>query len=336
MPIPVPRKVAELAKSVIVVEEGDPVVEFQLRAMGVATKGKLDGYFPKYGELDIGKVAAGLAKALDLPYDPPQPPKPPVEPAPRPPALCPGCPHMGTFYILRLATAGLNPLWSGDIGCYSLGINMGQQDLITHMGSSVGLGAGISIAGRHFVVATVGDSTFYHAVLPQLVDVATRQVPILIVVMDNAYTAMTGGQPSPSRSVPVEKITEALGLPTFVIDPVDIKRSVETVKKAVEVVKAGKPAVVVSRRPCTLMAARKARRAGVQWPRYRVDPDRCTGCGMCYNLLKCSAISKRPDKKAYVDPALCVGCGMCAEVCPFGAFVPEGRRDQWLELWQQA
>jgi indolepyruvate ferredoxin oxidoreductase alpha subunit len=57
---------------------------------------------------------------------------------------------------------------------------------------------------------------------------------------------------------------------------------------------------------------------------------------MCYNLLKCSVISKRPDKKAYVDPALCVGCGMCAEVCPFGAFVPEGRRDQWLELWQQA
>ncbi len=134
----------------------------------------------------------------------------------------------------------------------------------------------------------------------------------------------------------MEKITEALGLPTFVIDPVDIKRYVETVKKAVEVVEAGKPAVVVSRRPCTLMAARRARRAGVQWPRYRVDPDRFTGCGMCYNLLKCSAISKRPDKKACVDPALCVGCGMCAEVCPFGAFVPEGRRDHWLELWQQA
>ncbi len=336
IPVPAPRKVAELAKSVIVVEEGDPVVEFQLRAMGVATKGKLDGYFPKYGELDIGKVTAGLAKALDLPYDPPRPPKPPMEPAPRPPALCPGCPHMGTFYILRLATAGLNPVWSGDIGCYSLGINMGQQDLITHMGSSVGLGAGVAVAGRQFVVATVGDSTFYHAVLPQLVDVSTRSIPILIVVMDNAYTAMTGGQPSPSRAVPVEKITEALGLPTFVIDPVDIKRSVEVVKKAMEVIKAGKPAVVVSRRPCTLVAARKARRAGVQWPRYRVDPDKCTGCGICYNLLRCSAISKRPDKKAYVDPALCVGCGMCAEVCPFGAFVPEGRRDQWLELWQQA
>jgi indolepyruvate ferredoxin oxidoreductase alpha subunit len=78
--------------------------------MGVATKGKLDGFFPKYGELDVGKVAAGLAKALDIPHAPPQPVKAPLEPAPRPPALCPGCPHMGTFYILRVATSGLNPV----------------------------------------------------------------------------------------------------------------------------------------------------------------------------------------------------------------------------------
>jgi indolepyruvate ferredoxin oxidoreductase alpha subunit len=117
------------------------------------------------------------------------------------------------------------------------------------------------------------------------------------VVMGNAYTAMTGGQPSPSKAVPVEKITEALGLPTFVIDPVDIKSPIDGVKKAVEVVKTGKPAVVVSRRPCTLIATRKARRAGLQLPKCRVDPDRCTGCGLCYNLLRCSAISKRPDKK---------------------------------------
>jgi indolepyruvate ferredoxin oxidoreductase alpha subunit len=125
---------------------------------------------------------------------------------------------MGTFYILRVATSGLNLVWSGDIGCYSLGINMGQQDLLTHMGSSVGLGSGIAVAGRQFVVATVGDSTFYHAVLPQLIDVATRPIPILVVVMDDAYTAMTGGQPSSSKAVTVEEITEASGLPTFVID----------------------------------------------------------------------------------------------------------------------
>jgi indolepyruvate ferredoxin oxidoreductase alpha subunit len=98
-------------------------------------------------------VAAGFAKVLDIPYAPPQPVKAPLEPAPRPSVLCPGCPHIGTFYILRVATGGLNPMWSGDIGCYSLGINMGQQDLLTHMRSSVGLGSGIAVAGGQFVVA---------------------------------------------------------------------------------------------------------------------------------------------------------------------------------------
>ena len=337
MPVPIPAKLSEYAgREAVVVEEGDPVVELQLRALGLKTRGKLDGLFPKYGELDAAKVAAGIAKAFNIPYDPPRPPKPPMEPPPRPPVLCPGCPHQGTFYILKMATAGLSPVWSGDIGCYSLSLNTGQQDIITHMGSSVGLGYGVAASGRQFVVATVGDSTFYHASLPQLVDLAVRPQPMLIVVMDNGYTAMTGGQPSPAKKVPAEKITEALGIPTFVIDPARVKQSVEVVKKAVEVVKSGKPAVVVSRRPCALVAVRKARRAGLQTPRYRVDEEKCVKCGLCYNVLRCSAISKRPDGKAYVDPSLCVGCGMCAEVCPTNAFKAEGNREAWLAAWSQA
>jgi len=154
--------------------------------------------------------------------------------------------------------------------------------------------------------------------------------------MDNAYTAMTGGQPSPSRILPVEKITEAFGIPAFVVDPVYVKASIEAVKKAAEVVKSGRPAVVVSGRPCTLMAVRKARRNGVKLPRYFVDVDRCVSCGICYNVLKCRAISKAPGGKAYIDPALCVGCGVCAEVCPVGAIKREGDRSKWLEVWRQA
>ncbi|ABP51399.1 MULTISPECIES: indolepyruvate ferredoxin oxidoreductase subunit alpha [Pyrobaculum] len=337
MPVPIPPKIRELVKgTVVVVEEGDPIVETQLRALRLETKGKIDGYFPKYGELNTRKVAEGIAKALDIPYNPPQPPKSPIEAPPRPPVLCPGCPHMGTFYILRLATAGLNPVWSGDIGCYSLGINTGQQDLITHMGSSVGLGMGVAVASKQFVVATVGDSTFYHAVLPQLIDLATKKVPLLVVVMDNAYTAMTGGQPSPSRLIPPEKIAETFGIPAFVIDPADIKTSIEVTKRAVEIVKSGRPVLVVSKRPCVLVATRKARKAGVAIPKYKVEPEKCIGCGICYNLLKCSAIQARPDRKAYIDPALCVGCGMCAEVCPVDAIKGDGARVKWLEVWQQA
>ncbi|ACB39791.1 indolepyruvate ferredoxin oxidoreductase subunit alpha [Pyrobaculum neutrophilum] len=335
MSVPVPPKVADLVgQSAVVVEEGDPVVEMQLRALGVRTAGKLDGFFPRYGELDVGRVAAGLAKALGIAYKPPTPPRPPMEPPPRPPALCPGCPHMGTFYVLKIATAGLNPVWSGDIGCYSLGVNMEQQDVITHMGSSLGLGLGIAVASRRFVVATVGDSTFFHSSLPQLVNLISSSVPILVVVMDNSYTAMTGGQPSPSRVTPVEKLTEALGIPTFVIDPARIKESVEAVKRAVEVVKQGRPAVVVSKRPCTLVALRRARAAGVEVPKYWVDVDKCVGCSLCYGLLRCSAIAPRGDRKAYIDPALCTGCGMCAEVCPTGAI--KGERERWLEIWRQA
>ncbi|MFN3804023.1 MAG: thiamine pyrophosphate-dependent enzyme [Pyrobaculum sp.] len=329
--VPVPRGALEhIGRKAVVVEEGDPVVELQLRALGVSTRGKLDGYFPKVGELDVGKAAEGLAKALDIPYQKTPPPKPPLAPPPRPPVLCPGCPHMGTFYILKIATAGLKPVWAGDIGCYSLGIHTGQQDLVTHMGSSVGLGMGLALSG-HFVVATVGDSTFFHTVLPQLVDVVSRSIPLLIVVMDNKYTAMTGGQPSPSQNLAIEKITEAFGIPTFVIDPAYLKKSVEVVKKAVEIVKNGKPAAVVSKRPCVLAAVRKARRVGVKTPTYHVKTELCTNCGICYNQLRCSAISRR--EKAHIDPTLCVGCGMCAEICPTSAI--EGRRETWLEIWQQ-
>jgi len=183
MSVPLLRRISEVVKGeAIVVEEGDPVVETQLRTLGISTRGKLDGYFPRYGELTTGKVAAGIAKALGLPYSPPAVYKSPMAPPPGPPSLCPGCPHMATFYVLKIATAGLNPVWSGDIGCYSLGLNTGQQDIITQMGSSVGLGHGVAATAKRFVVATVGNSTFYHAVLPQLVDVAAKSVPMLVVV----------------------------------------------------------------------------------------------------------------------------------------------------------
>ncbi|KUO87476.1 MAG: indolepyruvate ferredoxin oxidoreductase subunit alpha [Thermoproteus sp. JCHS_4] len=340
MPVPLPRKLADVgAGEVLVVEEGDPVVEIQLRAMGVKTRGKMDGFFPRAGELTLRSVVEGISKALGLGVRLPDPPAPPIQPPPRPPYLCPGCPHMGTFYALKIATAGQKVVWSGDIGCYTLGINTGQQDLATHMGSSLGLGMGIALADREkLVVATVGDSTFYHAALPQLVDLKTKKVPLVLVVMDNGYTAMTGGQPSPSRAVPAERLAEAVGLRHYVIDPADLKSSVEVAKAAVAVAKSGEPVVVVSRRPCTLEALRYARRSGLKPPRYYVAADRCRSCGICYNVLKCYAIAKLPDGKAWIDPSLCNGCSMCAQVCPYDAIKPAepDKVGKWLELWSQA
>lgn len=340
MPVPLPRKLLDLVQdSAIVVEEGDPVVETQLRVLGLRTRGKIDGFFPRSGELSLRSTIEGLSKALDLGVKLSDPPKPPIQPPPRPPYLCPGCPHMGTFYAFKLASAGHKVVWSGDIGCYTLGLNTGQQDLATHMGSSVGLGMGITIADREkLVVATIGDSTFYHAALPQLVDLKTKRIPMVVVVMDNEYTAMTGGQPSPSRSIPAERLAEAVGVKHYVIDPVDLKRSVEVAKSAIAAAKSGEPVVVVSRRPCTLEALRAARRAGFKPPKYYVISDRCKACGICYNVLKCYAITKLPDGKAWIDPSLCNGCSMCAQVCPYDAIKPTEpeKVGKWLELWSQA
>ncbi|CCC81369.1 indolepyruvate ferredoxin oxidoreductase, alpha subunit [Thermoproteus tenax Kra 1] len=341
MSVPISKRILDMVPQgeAVVVEEGDPVLEIQLRSLGLRTKGKLDGFFPRHGELTLRSVIEGISKAFNLGVKLPSAPRPPLEPPSRPAYLCPGCPHMGTFYALRIAAAGAKIVWSGDIGCYSLGVNLGEQDVLTHMGSSLGLGMGIAQADREkLVVATIGDSTFYHAALPQLVDLKTKRVPLLLVVMDNEYTAMTGGQPSPSRDAPAEIFAQALGIKYFVVDPADVKTSVEKIREAVSLAKSGEPAVVVSRRPCILEALRVARRAGFSPPRYVVDADKCKSCGICYNLLKCYAISKQPDGKAWIDPSLCNGCSMCAQVCPYNAIKPQepGKVNRWLELWSQA
>ncbi|MEL9991676.1 MAG: indolepyruvate ferredoxin oxidoreductase subunit alpha [Thermoproteus sp.] len=340
MSVPLSKKVVDVVTDeVVVVEEGDPVVETQLRVMGIKTKGKIDGFFPQSGELSLRAVVEGLSKALGLGVKLADPAKPTLQPPPRPPYLCPGCPHMGTFYALKLAGAGQKVVWSGDIGCYTLGINTGQQDLATHMGSSIGLGMGIALSDREkLVVATIGDSTFYHAALPQLIDLKTKKIPLVLVVMDNEYTAMTGGQPSPSRAVPAERLMEAIGIKHYVIDPVDVKRSVEVAKRAIAEAKSGEPVALISRRPCVLEALRAARRSGFKPPKYYVVSDRCRSCGICYNLLKCYAITKLPDGKAWIDPSLCNGCSMCAQVCPYDAIKPAepDKVSKWLELWSQA
>ncbi len=340
MSVPLPRKILDLIRGdAVVVEEGDPVVETQLRILGVRTRGKLDGFFPRMGELSLRSVIEGVSKALNLGVKLPEPPRPPLQPPPRPPYFCPGCPHMGTFYALKLAAAGHNVVWSGDIGCYTLGINTGQQDLATHMGSSVGLGMGIAVADKEkLVIATIGDSTFYHAALPQLVDLKTKRIPMVVVIMDNEYTAMTGGQPSPSKLIPAEKLAEAVGLKHYAMDPADLKKSIEVAKKAIADAKSGEPVVVVSRRPCILEAYRTARRSGVRPPKYYVVADKCKACGICYNVLRCYAITRLPDGKAWIDPSLCNGCSMCAQVCPYDAIKTEDpeRARKWLELWSRA
>jgi len=276
-----------------------------------------------------------------------------IELPPRPPILCPGCPYRPLFYVLRKiankmkAEKGYEPIFTGDIGCYTLGLNPPYrvQDTCIEMGGSIGLANGLAKVVNIPIIAIIGDSTFFHAGLPPLLNAVYNESPFLTIVLDNKTTAMTGHQPHPgtgvradgklTRRIFIEDVVKGLGIEYIkVIDPFRLKEAENELIKALEYVMSHKkPAVVVSRRNCALIAIASARRANFEIPRYVVDPSKCKACGICYKVFACPAIMPSEDGKAKIDLALCTGCGVCVEICPFNAIQPYKELD--LEKWEQ-
>ncbi len=362
-PFPIPDTMLEPlkdAEKVLIVEELEPVVEMQVksRAYELGLKADIHGkdLVPLIGELRLDKVARAVAEFHGLETLPPNisgqsSVDNTIELPARPPAMCPGCPHRGTYYALRKAVnkARVKPVFSGDIGCYSLGVlpPFQEQDTIIEMGGSIGLGNGFAhTLSDQFPIAIIGDSTFFHSGITGLVNAVYNKAPQLIIVLDNRVTGMTGEQPHPGtgvtatyeETVPIDikKIAKAVGV-EYVgeFDPFNIKESSDTIYEAINYVKSEhKPALLVARRACALEVDRRAKRKGIENPIYQVVLDKCTGCGVCYNAFTCPAIMVRDDKKAYIDETLCTGCGVCAEVCPFDAIVKVKEGDpEWYDLW---
>ncbi|KUO91735.1 MAG: indolepyruvate ferredoxin oxidoreductase subunit alpha [Thermocladium sp. ECH_B] len=344
------RKLLDLAtgaKKIVVIEEGDPVIETQLKAalfdegIRLPILGK-SSFISPAGELTIDKVNAVIAGALGI-----QPPRRPrvemgYEAPQRPPVFCPGCPHAASFYALKLAsnTARAKPLFSGDIGCYSLGINLpfDEEDVLTDMGSSLGVGMGIYRGNgeKSFVVSVIGDSTYFHSGLPALANAVYNRTPLLLLVLDNRTTAMTGGQPNPTHSIPIEDTARGLGVRNvYSIDPFNIKEAIATMRRAIDDVKRGEVSVVVARRACALEAVKELKREGAKPLLYYVNDEACKACGICYNMIACPAIQPKDDGKAWIDPSMCSGCSVCAQVCPYDAIKPKGD-PSWLKKWGEA
>lgn len=374
-PVPLPRKfVLEALQGVeraLVVEELEPVVEMQLRSllhrekMGIDVVGKdLVGY--PY-EMTLSRALKAVANFLGISYDLPEPaaPRDYVEGKvfTRPPQLCPGCPYRPLYYALRkvadkvMASKGRDrePIFCGDIGCYTLGLNppFRAQDTCIEMGGSIGMANGFAKTVTNRVpIAIIGDSTFYHAGMPPLLNAVYNRNPLLVIVLDNRVTAMTGHQPNPSTgltamgektvAVPAESIAEAMGVEFVkVVDPFNIEETEKVLEEALDYVERNRaPAVIVSRRLCALVAVRNARRRGISVPRYVVDEEKCRACGVCYTRFACPAIRPRDpprDRRALIDPELCTGCGVCVSVCPFEAIKPVNPRDaeKFLEdVWR--
>jgi indolepyruvate ferredoxin oxidoreductase alpha subunit len=244
--------------------------------------------------------------------------------------FCPGCPHRGTYTALTRALRELGykkdeVIVTGDIGCTILGMYPPWSSCWNEvsMGASIGNAIGFKYAGVKLpVVATLGDSTFFHAGIQPAVNAAWNGTPVVIAVLDNEITGMTGHQPSPASGrtavnpealkIGIEGMLRADGIThVAVVDPYDLKASTATLKEALTY---EGPSGVVLRRVCSLVA----RRMGTLGKPLKVDSDKCTGCLACIRTLSCPAMLVASGKMV-IDETTCAGCGMCAQVCPAGA-----------------
>lgn len=314
---------------VLVVEELDPVIEQQLvrlcglHGLSVTVKGKHSGHIQNAGENTVQSVQCAIHDFLGLPSEEITEPELPPLPI-RPPVLCAGCPHRSSFYAVKEAARGRKAVFSGDIGCYTLG-NAQPLDMVD---TCLCMGAGITVAqGLHRVspdtvnFAFIGDSTFFHTGIPGIINAVYNQADIVVVVLDNYTTAMTGNQPHPGmgktvsgsvvEKVSIYEIVKAIGVSSIErVDVFHLGEAIEAAKRAMEGLGVR---VLLFEGPC--IAVDRGKKPLI------IDKEKCTGCGICVNKLGCPAIqlegSERP--RAVIDPVQCTGCGVCSEVCKFHA-----------------
>jgi indolepyruvate ferredoxin oxidoreductase alpha subunit len=318
------RDFAAKVDRLIVIEELDPFLEEEIRLMGIACEGK--NIFPAVGEFDPRVVRESAIEAGLLPESARVPvgdlDKPEIPP--RPPVLCPGCPHRAMFHLLNKRKVAV----AGDIGCYTLGLLPPLSSIHTCgcMGASIGVAHGAAQAGiGERMVAVIGDSTFFHTGMPALANVAYNQSDVLTIILDNRTTGMTGHQGNPGtgmtlqmHEVPpleLEPLVRALGIERVKTVPAfDVKALDETLK---EFLQADGPSVLIARDECALLPSARKR-----WLPLAVIAEKCNGCTMCFRIgcpaiLKSDELDEKTQRpKALIDERLCTGCEVCAQVCP--------------------
>lgn len=318
---------ASKVKKLVVIEELRPYLEDNLRGLNVEVLGKDQLGLSEIGEFSPDLIRTSFAK-LGYCEDAPKQVAPDLPP--RPPILCPGCTHRAFYYALnsvkqysdrsRVKDAQISKIVTGDIGCYTLGclppLNTVQTCLC--MGAGISQAAGMFHAGiKDKIFAVIGDSTFFHAGMPGLLNIAYNKANICVVILDNRVIAMTGHQPTPesgktamgdeAKTVDVETIAKSLGIDkVLTVDPYNLKQTKAAIH---EVLDCHGPSVIITQRPCPLKTGKGILR--------QVTED-CKACGLCVKTLGCPALSMTP-KGAEIDPTLCSGCGVCEQICSFNA-----------------
>ena len=352
-PYPLPQnrisRFTERHSNVLVIEEPDSVIEAQIIDKSKVL-GRLSGHVPLQGELSpevLYEILTKVPKELGIPGL-----KPISDPElenlienlnlpVRKPTLCAGCPERAAFYAIRKAfPKGIYP---SDIGCYTLGLNLKAVDTVLDMGAGITFASGFYQAyhqdGNDIpIIATMGDSTFYHSGTASLLNAVYNNARFILVILDNEITAMTGMQPTPGigitadgsegKSIPLEDLVKGCGIDWIeTADPYDVNNLIKRLKEAREYTQkeAGGIAVIIARHPCLIrypdMCLKKPVKVKIT--------EECNGCMYCIDFFECPAL--QPDREADVvriDRALCTDCGVCVNVCPRGAIIPVDNQDK--------
>ena len=312
-------------EEVLCVEELSPYIEEQILKLAgkhhlqLRVSGKLDGSVPHNGENSVELCAGILNRFLGIRTDLEQidlsdAPALPV----RPPVLCAGCPHRASFYAVKQAMKGKKAVFCGDIGCYTLGnaMPLDMVDTCLCMGAGITMAQGLSHMNSDTTCfAFVGDSTFFASGMTGVVNAVYNEADIILCVLDNSTTAMTGHQPHPGtgrnmmgnvvEKVSIEKVLEGIGVKKILtVDPLDLEASVGAVREC-----AGEKGVraIVFRSPCVALSKPEGKCA--------VDEAKCVNCKKCIREIGCPALITAGGQVT-IDRNLCTGCGLCSRICP--------------------
>jgi indolepyruvate ferredoxin oxidoreductase, alpha subunit len=318
---------------VLVVEELEPFLEDALKVAAqegrvtIPIAGKGAELIPREFELDAVKVKRAVSRFFEIPYQPPKVFTIPELPQ-RPPNLCPGCPHRATFYAVK-QTFGQDAVYPTDIGCYTLGLlpPLSMADFLICMGSSVSTAGGFSKVLPQPVVAFIGDSTFFHAGIPGLINAVSNDHNFLLVILDNGTTAMTGHQPHPGielttegkiqPKVSIDAVVRGCGVKqVFTVNPLQVKKTRETLTQIKDALQQPGVIVLISKSPCPL---HERRMTGKKQKVVFAVEESCDLCRQCLEELGCPAFVWEEADPAgaciRIDPALCAGCSVCSQIC---------------------